>query len=109
MKRGGHHPSARNFRGDVETQFPDPKGRAFGLGFQLGTLDEHRRIGHGGAIYGFATSLDILPGDKLGVAVVATKDVANGVTDRIAEEVLRIALAQREGKPLCPTHGPRFC
>lgn len=31
----------------------------FGIGFALGRLDGHRSVGHGGAIYGFATQLEI--------------------------------------------------
>ncbi len=81
-------------------QFPDSGGSVFGLGFHLGSLEKHRLVGHGGAIYGFATSLDILPDDKLGAIAVTTKDVANTVTDRVAEEALRLVLAHREGKPL---------
>jgi CubicO group peptidase (beta-lactamase class C family)/D-alanyl-D-alanine dipeptidase len=81
-------------------QFPNPGGRTFGLGFILGELDKHRLIGHGGAIYGFATTLDFLPDDKLGVVVVATKDCANAVTNRIAEETLRAALSRRASQPM---------
>ena len=81
-------------------QSPNSSGSGFGLGFQLGDLNKHRKIGHGGAIYGFATSVDMLPDDKLGVVVVATKDVANAVTNRIAEEALQLILERREGKPL---------
>jgi CubicO group peptidase (beta-lactamase class C family)/D-alanyl-D-alanine dipeptidase len=81
-------------------QFPNSGGRVFGLGFVVGTLDGHRVVGHGGAIYGFATSLDLLPDDKLGVVVTATEDSANAVTDRIATETLRLVLAQRAGKPI---------
>ena len=53
----------------------------FGLGFDIGTLDGRRVVQHGGAIYGFATELAALPDDKLGVAVVITKDGANAVGD----------------------------
>jgi CubicO group peptidase (beta-lactamase class C family)/D-alanyl-D-alanine dipeptidase len=74
--------------------------RVFGLGFLMQSLDGHRMVGHGGAIYGFATSVDVLPDDKLGIVVFATKDVSNPVTDRIAEQALRLVLARREGKPL---------
>src|SRR5216683_2838781 len=42
-------------------QLPHSGGRVFGLGFVLSNLDQHRMVGHGGAIYGFATSLDLLP------------------------------------------------
>jgi len=59
-----------------------------------------RRIGHGGAVYGFATSLSALPDDKLGVIVCASRDVANAVTSRAAELALKHMLAVRAGKPL---------
>jgi CubicO group peptidase (beta-lactamase class C family)/D-alanyl-D-alanine dipeptidase len=81
-------------------QFPNPGDRVFGLGFQVRSLDGHRLVGHGGAIYGFATTVNLLPEDKVGVVVVATKDAVNAVTDRIGEESLRLILAHRAGKPL---------
>jgi CubicO group peptidase (beta-lactamase class C family)/D-alanyl-D-alanine dipeptidase len=81
-------------------QFPNPGGRVFGLGFMVRSLDGHRLVGHGGAIYGFATTLDLLPEDKVGVVVIATKDAVNAVTERIAEETLKLVLDQRAGKPL---------
>lgn len=79
-------------------QFPNPGGRVFGLGFVVSDFEGHRMVGHGGAIYGFATSLVLLPDDKVGIVVTATEDVANAVTDRIAAEALRLVLAQRAGK-----------
>ena len=81
-------------------QFPNPGGSVFGLGFTVRSLDGHRLVGHGGAIYGFATTLDLLPEDRVGVVVFATKDAANAVTERIGEEALRLVLAHRAGKPL---------
>ena len=72
----------------------------YGLGFNVGLLDGHRRIGHGGAIYGFATELALLPDEKLGAIVVATKDGANAVTDLIADLALRSMLAVRDDQPL---------
>jgi CubicO group peptidase (beta-lactamase class C family)/D-alanyl-D-alanine dipeptidase len=74
----------------------------FGIGFRLSELEGRRRIGHGGAIYGFATELATLPGDKLGVVVVAAKDSAFGVTQRLANLALTQMLAVRQGKPLPP-------
>jgi len=74
---------------------PDQKS-GFGLGFSLSELEGHRKVGHGGAIYGFSTQLSILPDDKLGVIVVATKDFSNGVTSRIADAALKAMLAERE-------------
>jgi CubicO group peptidase (beta-lactamase class C family)/D-alanyl-D-alanine dipeptidase len=78
---------------------PENPGR-FGLGFALGKLDGHRLVGHDGAIYGFATTLDALPDDKLGVVAVATLDSSNAVTDHIATEALRLMLASRAHQAL---------
>jgi len=81
---------------------PGQKG-GFLIGFHLGDLDGHRLVGHDGAIYGFATTLTVLPEEKLGVVVVTTKDCANSVTDRIADFALRVRLAVRKGKPIPAT------
>lgn len=70
----------------------------YGIGFAIGRLDGHRTIGHGGAIYGYATSLKGLPDDSLGVVVTATLDGANAVTDHIADAALRMLLAARAGE-----------
>ncbi len=72
----------------------------YGIGFAVGALDGHRTIGHDGAIYGFATTLLALPDDSLGAVVVASLDLANAVTDRIAQSALRMMLAARAGRPL---------
>ena len=50
-------------------------------------------VGHGGAIYGFATELEMMPDDKLGVVVIASLDSSNSVVTRIAHEALNMALA----------------
>jgi CubicO group peptidase (beta-lactamase class C family)/D-alanyl-D-alanine dipeptidase len=72
----------------------------FGLGFHVTEFEGRRRIGHGGAVYGFATELEALPADKLGVVVITSRDGANAVTTHIAETALRLMLAVRAGKPL---------
>ena len=72
----------------------------FGIGFRLAKFEGHRLIGHGGAIYGFATELAALPDDKLGVVAVTTADSANAVVNHIAHEALRLMLSARTGKPL---------
>lgn len=82
-------------------QFAEPGVRfGYGLGFSIGQLDGHRRIGHGGAIYGFATELAMLPEEKLGVVVTTSRDVANAVTDLIADVALRAVLAMRNGEEI---------
>jgi CubicO group peptidase (beta-lactamase class C family)/D-alanyl-D-alanine dipeptidase len=74
--------------------------RKFGIGFALGQLDGNLRVGHGGAVYGFATELAALPEKKLGAVVIANKDLANAVVRRLADNALRLLLAKQDGKPL---------
>ncbi len=82
-------------------QFAKGEGeRGFGLGFMMGDLDGKKRVGHGGAIYGFATEFAALPTEKLGAVVVCSRDVANAVMTRIANEALRLMVATKGGKPL---------
>jgi CubicO group peptidase (beta-lactamase class C family) len=82
-------------------QYAAPGERTgFGIGFAIGELDGHRRIGHGGAIYGFATDLAALPDERIGAAVVITLDITNSVAERISDAALRLMLAARNGEPL---------
>ncbi len=90
----------RQFAHSQVAQNSKAEERNFGIGFMLSELEGKRRIGHGGAIYGFASELAALPDEKLGVVVVASKDVANAVVQRIANEALRHMLAIRLGQPL---------
>lgn len=79
---------------------PPDATTGFGIGFSISALAGHRRIGHGGAIYGFATDLRALPDVKLGAAAATTVDGANTVVSRITAYALRLMLAVREGTPL---------
>jgi serine beta-lactamase-like protein LACTB len=82
-------------------QFVEPDEKeGFGLGFLVSEFDGHKQVSHGGAIYGFATDWAILPGEKLGVIVVCSRDVANPVVNRIAAGAFRLILAAKHGKPL---------
>ncbi|MCG8468901.1 MAG: serine hydrolase [Gemmatimonadetes bacterium] len=81
------------------------EGSRFGIGFGLGDLDGHRYAGHGGAIYGFATQLGMLPDEKLGAIAVTTVDVANDVTRRVTDYALRLMLAVRAGEALPEARG----
>jgi CubicO group peptidase (beta-lactamase class C family)/D-alanyl-D-alanine dipeptidase len=71
----------------------------FGIGFSVSNREGELRIGHGGAIYGFATELAALPESGFGVAVVATKDGANDSTRRIADAALRLLQDSRKPQP----------
>ena len=80
----------------------DSSGRIldFGIGFQVRSLDGYRKVGHGGAVYGFSTQLEALPERKLGVAAVASLDCTNGVVTRLADYALRLMMAIQDGRPL---------
>ena len=58
-------------------QFAKPRreGAASASASSSASSRARRAIGHGGAIYGFATELAALPDEKLGVVVVASRDV----------------------------------
>lgn len=104
--KGGEGPEGRVLQAETlekmwTPQFAPPGQReGFGLGFNISEVEGRRCIRHGGAIYGFATELEALPGEKLGVAVATTVDAANSVCDRIANYALRLMLAQKHGLPL---------
>jgi len=76
------------------------RNRSFGIGFSLGEFDDELSVSHGGAIYGFATQLKVLPGSKVGVAISTNLDMANGAVNRIADHALRVLLADKNGLPL---------
>jgi serine beta-lactamase-like protein LACTB len=102
---GGKGPGGQLLRAETLRQMLTPQfakegdKTGFGIGFNIAELDGHKRIGHGGAIYGFATELAALPDDKLGAVVVSSRDVTNGVTRHIATLALQQMLAVRQKKP----------
>lgn len=82
-------------------QFQPSEARSgFGLGFALGDTDGELTVGHGGAVYGYSTEVAAIPSEKLGVVVVASRDVSNGLTRFLAAAALRMMRAAREGKSL---------
>ncbi|SVD54916.1 uncharacterized protein METZ01_LOCUS407770, partial [marine metagenome] len=60
----------------------------------------YKRVGHGGAVYGFSTQLYALPELELGIAVTSSVDVTNTITRRLADYGLDCLLAVEKGKPL---------
>ena len=94
----------------MTTPIRDGNGRPqnFGIGFHIEDLDGNKKIGHGGAVYGFSTQLEALPQRRLGVAAACSLDGANGVVGRLADYALRLMMATQDEKPLpvYPTTGP---
>jgi CubicO group peptidase (beta-lactamase class C family)/D-alanyl-D-alanine dipeptidase len=103
---GGQGPGGRVLRPETlatmwQPQFAPPEQKSgFGLGFHVTDFEGERQVSHDGAIYGFATTFKVLPERKLGVVVIASLDLANAVTDRIADSALRGMLAARAGQPI---------
>lgn len=77
----------------------DGKPQAFGIGFHIGDLDGEKVIGHGGAVYGFSTQLEVVPSRKIGVAAASALDGSNGLAQRLSYYALRLMIAQQDGKP----------
>jgi CubicO group peptidase (beta-lactamase class C family)/D-alanyl-D-alanine dipeptidase len=85
-----------------------PNGKStgpYGLGFGIGKLGDNLRVGHAGAIYGFATEWAMLLDKNLGVTVASNLDGVNAVLRKIADHALKVWLAVRENRPL-PTLTP---
>jgi CubicO group peptidase (beta-lactamase class C family) len=73
----------------------------YGLCFGIGDVDGWTSVGHGGAVYGYASQMILLPAAGLGVLMFATLDFANQIASRLGGDGLRIALSERRmGKPL---------
>ena len=94
----------------MTTPIKDANGisQGFGLGFHIQELDGYRKIGHGGAVYGFSTQLEALPERKLGVAAAVALDGSNGGVRRLADYALRLMIAAQDGErlPTYRTTGP---
>jgi hypothetical protein len=56
----------------------------------MGTLEGHRRIGHGGGINGFITQLAYYPDDEVTVAVLG--NMGQAPSDRVAGLIARVVL-----------------
>ena len=86
----------------MTSPLPDSNGQpqGFGLGFHVQELDGIKKIGHGGAVYGFSTQLEALPERKLGVVAISSLDGSNGVVGRLSDYALRLMVAAQDGKPI---------
>jgi len=75
-------------------------GGNYGLGFALGKLGGRRTVSHGGAIYGFATDLTVLPTEKLAAVVIVNVDSANSVASQISRQALTWMQQAKRGAAL---------
>jgi hypothetical protein len=57
--------------------YPDAEGWRYGYGLVVGTQDDHRLIGHGGNIEGFAAQLIHYPDDQATIIVLSNQEDVN--------------------------------
>ena len=74
--------------------------KGFGLGFNVSQLHNERTIGHGGAVYGFSSSILVMPERKLGVISLINLDGAGGINNKYINFALGIALEEMTGRKL---------
>jgi CubicO group peptidase (beta-lactamase class C family)/D-alanyl-D-alanine dipeptidase len=96
---GEHRPEKTLLKEATQkSMFKPQAGKKFvGLGFFLEEVEYELKVGHTGAMYGFASELQALPEKGLAVAVVTNLDFANNIPQRIATEALRVGLKKRRG------------
>ncbi|WP_083435053.1 serine hydrolase [Rhodopirellula islandica] len=82
---------------------PDGKPLPYGIGFRISDFHGHRRVGHGGAVYGFSTQLEILPAEQIAVIAASSLDGTNNWITRICDQALAGMLAVRSGKEIPPS------
>ncbi|MGH6861931.1 MAG: serine hydrolase domain-containing protein, partial [Phyllobacterium sp.] len=71
----------------------------YGLCFGIGDVDGWTSVGHGGAVYGYASQMLLLPAAGLGVLIFSTLDFTNQIASRLGTDGLRVALAERQMGP----------
>lgn len=82
-------------------QLTSPRARGgMGLGVFVGSLDGMRRVGHDGAVYGYAMQVSVLPDERLGLVVATSLEGSSAAIERVAVFALRAALAARAGRTL---------
>ena len=90
----------RVLRDDTYARMITPVGEAagpaarYGLGIVRGPLRSTEELAHGGAIFGFGSSLSYVPGPDITVVVLENDDASNPVddTDHIARRLAALAL-----------------
>ncbi|EGF28534.1 serine hydrolase [Rhodopirellula baltica] len=80
----------------------DGKPLPYGIGFRVSDFQGHRRVGHGGAVYGFSTQLEILPDENIAVIAASSLDGTNNWITRICDQALGGMLAVRNDQKLTP-------
>ena len=101
---GGELQGKRIIQAETLAQMSTPQltdnDTGFGMGFFAGTFDKYRSIRHTGAVYGFSTSIVVLPEPQIAVVVLANEDIVSGRVKRISDAALNLMLAAKTGSPV---------
>ena len=79
----------------------------YGLGFLVGTFRKHPSVSHMGAVYGFTSSLVVLPDVKLGAVVLSNEDIAIGPVRKLSDAALGLMLEAKLGEPMPKEEPPK--
>ena len=74
----------------------EPTG--FGLGFSIGKFRNHKTVQHTGAVYGFTSSIVVLPDERIGAVVLTAADLAGAAVRRLSESGLELLLETVKGE-----------
>lgn len=79
------------------------KDTGFGLGFAVGYFAGYRSIHHTGAVYGFTSSIVVLPEPQIAVVVLVNEDIATGPVRSLSDAALELMLLAKTGRqPAAP-------
>lgn len=83
----------------------DPRLPGRGLGFHLGTIGEHRVVGHDGSVPGFSATLLVAPEARAAAVVLAnaTNFAVGAASHRLARDLLGQALGVNDPAGTIPT------
>lgn len=88
----------------------DGKETGYGFGLGINKWEGHRRVSHGGGIFGFTSMLLTLPDDGITVAVLSNSDAMNPgkVADSVARLALGLAVFEPKDLAMSPADVARF-
>jgi CubicO group peptidase (beta-lactamase class C family) len=70
----------------------DP-GLSYGYGWDVGKMNNHKAVGHGGGIEGFATGIRRYTDDKVTIIVLSNRDTTN--VSRIADQIAQAVFEEK--------------
>jgi len=92
--------SPETFKEMITPQFGGNYSSGYGIGFALSKHKGYKKIGHGGAIYGFSTQLSALPEIKFGVVTASSVDITNSITTKLSNYALDLLIAHKKNETL---------